>query len=151
MASLNHKNAHRIATAALASQDDGRVAEAISTLREASRRDPDNAPLIDLLGDLLVRTSDLSAAIDHYRRAADAYERDGHFNKAVAVWRKVLRVRPDLLDVHVWLADLYVRAGRKADAKRVYENMLADLQGSRLVAMPNIVTIIRNRLAQLEA
>lgn len=98
-----------------------------------------------------MRAGDVFAAVGYFRKAAEAFEREGYVERAVAIWKKVIRIRPELLDVHTWLAELYVRAGRLPDAKQVYEGMLSGLRQSRLLAKPNIVSIIEARLERLSS
>lgn len=150
MTSTRKRSVQRLAAEALSSQDEARVTEAVAALEDALALDPGDAKVADQLGDLQTRAGDPFAAVGYYRKAAEAYERDDQVDKAVAIWRKVIRTRPELLDVHVWLADLLVRSGRTADAKGVYERMLSGVEKSNLLAMPNIVAIIKQRMARLK-
>jgi tetratricopeptide (TPR) repeat protein len=82
----------------------------------------------------------------YHRKAADAHERDDRLDKAIAVWRKVSRQRPELIDVHAWLADLYARAGKLAQARRIYEELAAALLER---GQGNLAKIVSARLAAL--
>jgi tetratricopeptide (TPR) repeat protein len=150
MSAVRRGSARRVATDALSGRDDGRMLEAIETLEELRKRDPDDPALADRLGDLYMRVGLISTAVTHYRAAAGGYEQQKHVRKAAAVWKKVIRSRPELLDVHIWLAELHTRAGQVADAKHVYEALLTGVQKTTLLAMPNIVAIIRRHLAELD-
>lgn len=151
MTAVRKKSAQRVAAEALSANDETRVAEAIAALEEAHQHQPNDPKIADQLGDLQVRAGDVFAAVGWFRRAADAFERDGYVDRAVAVWKKVIRIRPELLDVHTWLAELYVRAGRIPDARQVYETMLSGLRQAKLLAKPSIIAIIETRLERLNA
>jgi predicted RNase H-like HicB family nuclease len=106
----------------------GRLDEAIELLKEVLEQDPGDAKTASRLGDLYASREDVLGAVEYFRRAADIYEREDHLGRAIAVWKKVLRRRPTLWDVYGWLADLYVRANRTPDARRLYRQVLPELE-----------------------
>ncbi|MCU0241293.1 MAG: tetratricopeptide repeat protein [Vicinamibacteria bacterium] len=138
----------RVAVAVSAAADAGRIDDAIAALEKVAAARPDDAATADRLGDLYARKGDVFAAISSYRKAAEAFECDGRPEKTMAVWRKLIRFQPELIDVHVWLADLYARIGRKADARSVYQNLIAALLARHQLTLASIVKV---KLSALEA
>src|SRR5262245_42947778 len=106
------KSVRQLTAEATAAANDGRTEDAIRDLAEILERHPGDPMVADRIGDLHARLRDVSAAVGYYRQAAEAFVADDRLDMAMAVWRKVLKIGPELVDVHVWLADLYVRTGR---------------------------------------
>lgn len=97
------------------------------------------------LGDLLVRTGDSEQAVYRYREAVTAYERVGLYKNAIAVGKKILRIRPETFDVHRMLGGLYFLEGLYTDALFFYMQFLSgpsadapavEEVGLRLLGMP---------------
>ncbi len=72
----------------------GAIERAIDETRRALAENPEDVRALLRLGDLLTRTGRIHEAAGPYWRAADLYERDGFFLKAVAVCRQILRMDP---------------------------------------------------------
>ncbi len=125
----------------------GRIDEAIELLEEVLEQDPDDAKTASRLGDLYASAEDVLAAVQYFRRAADIHEREDHLGRAIAIWKKVLRLRPDLWDVYGWLGDLYVRGNRAPDARRLYRGVLPELERRKHAGM---VRFFESRLEDLD-
>jgi tetratricopeptide (TPR) repeat protein len=68
------------------------------------------------IGDLLTRARRLDDAVLRYRDAVAAYERVGLYKNAIAICKKLLRVRPDAYDILRALGGLYALEGLHTDA-----------------------------------
>jgi tetratricopeptide (TPR) repeat protein len=68
------------------------------------------------IGDLLTRLRRLDDAVLRYRDAVAAYERVGLYKNAIAICKKLLRVRPDAYDILRALGGLYALEGLHTDA-----------------------------------
>ncbi len=81
---------------------------------------PDDRNALNALGDLCAKRGDAKKACDYYLRVGELYAKDGFTLKAIAVYKKAQRARPDLLGTYVDLADLYVQKGLIGEAKSNY-------------------------------
>ena len=80
------------------------------------------------LGDALAATGDKAGAADRYKRAATYYESVRHPVMAIALWSRIQRLFPTILDVRVKLAELHAQAGHLADARREYKSVIHTLR-----------------------
>lgn len=87
-------------------------------------------------GDLLVRTNRLDQAVERFRDAMSAYERVGLYRNAIAVGKKILRIRPSEYDVCRTLGGLYFMDSLFTDSLSYYQQYLAaapaDREGDRI-------------------
>src|SRR6185295_6181367 len=49
----------------------------------------------NILGDLYVRSGQIDKAVDQFTRVADGLNQDGFLPKAIALYKKVLKIKPD--------------------------------------------------------
>jgi tetratricopeptide (TPR) repeat protein len=82
------------------------------------------------LGDLYVRASQPQKAVAHYEQVADHLYTDGFFAKAAALYKKILKFKPDEESVQLHLADISAKQGLLADA-RAYFNAVAKRRKQR--------------------
>lgn len=61
------------------------------------------------------------AAVTELLSAARLYEENGSFDKAIAVLKKVLKLKPSLMDIHLRLGDLYAKEGKIPSAIEHYQ------------------------------
>jgi tetratricopeptide (TPR) repeat protein len=80
-----------------------------------------------LLADCLVRSGQKNAAIDRYLHVGEFYTQGRQPQKALAVYRQVLNLDPERLDVHLRCAGLFRELGQMPDAVLVYEKAGAAL------------------------
>jgi tetratricopeptide (TPR) repeat protein len=95
----------------------GRIDAAISEyvrIVEAQPRDWNSA---NALGDLYVRANQVEKGIAQYTRIADHLFEEGFYSKAAAVFKKILKIRPDDEHSLVQSGELAVKQGLLADAK----------------------------------
>lgn len=69
------------------------------------------------LGDLYVRASQLDQAAAQYQHIADHLFAEGFFPKAAALYKKILKIKPDEESVQLHLGEISARQGLLADAK----------------------------------
>lgn len=67
---------------------------AIKELQAQLSDNPEDLRSLLRLGDLFLRAGRVNDAVGCYWRAADVYERDGYFLKAVAVCKQIARADP---------------------------------------------------------
>jgi Flp pilus assembly protein TadD len=99
----------------------GRVDEAIGLLKRLVTDNPEDWNSINRLGDLYAKLNDVLAANEQYTKVANFYARTGAHLKAIAVWKKINKNDPTVLEPYLNLADLYSKQGLMVDAKAQYE------------------------------
>ncbi len=86
-----------------------------------------------MLADCLVRCGDRPGAIERYTRVAQYYGDAKEFNKALAVYRQVLNLDGQRLDIQVKVAALNLQVGQVPDGIALYERVAhAQLQLGRI-------------------
>jgi tetratricopeptide (TPR) repeat protein len=95
----------------------GRLDAAIAQYVRVVEEQPRDWNTANALGDLFVRAGQLERAAEQYSRIADHFTRDGFYSKAAALYKKILKIRPDDEGAQLQLADISARQGLMADAK----------------------------------
>lgn len=80
--------------------------KALAAVGEALKKNPQQFNLLLRQADILALVGDRSKAVGMYRNLAKRYARDGFYAKAIALYKKVLRLDPRQNDVHAELARL---------------------------------------------
>ena len=83
-------------------------------LVEASPRDWNTA---NLLGDLYVRAGRIDEAVGHYARIAEHLASEGFVSKATALYKKIVKIRPDDDAALLRTAELSASQGLTAEAR----------------------------------
>lgn len=96
--------------------------------------DPKDVRAWLMLADCLVRTGDRAGAITRYERVAGYYVEARETNKALAVYRQVLNLDPNRLDVQTKVAALHLAMGNVQDGVAVYERIAARHMQNKRVA-----------------
>ena len=95
---------------------DGAIAEYVRIVAEFPR-DWNTA---NALGDLYARGGQTEKAAEQYARIADHLMQDGFYSKAAALYKKLLKVRPDDENTQLQLAEISAKQGLLADAKSYF-------------------------------
>lgn len=95
----------------------GRLEAAIAEYVRVVEEQPRDWTTANALGDLLVRAGLLEKASEQYARIADHFCQEGFYPKAAALYKKILKLRPDDEAIQLQLAELSIRQGLLADAK----------------------------------
>jgi tetratricopeptide (TPR) repeat protein len=98
---------------------DAAIAE-YSRIVEAQPRDWNSA---NQLGDLFVRSKQVDKGIAQYTRIADQLAAEGFLPKAAALYKKILKFKPDEEPALLKSADVAARQGLLADAKAAYRTV----------------------------
>ena len=108
----------------------GRLDAAIREYARVVEAQPRDWNTANLLGDLHFRAGQVDESLAQYHRIADHLMREGFFAKATALYKKVLKIRPDEESTQLLLADLSTRQGLVAEAKR-YLTTVGDRRRAR--------------------
>jgi len=87
---------------------------------EAQPRDWNSA---NALGDLYVRANQLDKGLQQFTRIADHLAAEGFYPKAGAVFKKILKLKPDDEYALLQSGDLAARQGTLADAKQYFQTV----------------------------
>ncbi|MEZ4364953.1 MAG: tetratricopeptide repeat protein [Kofleriaceae bacterium] len=98
-------------------QHDKAVKEYLRVVQE----DPKDIRVWLKIGDLHVKRGSKQDATEVYLKVARVYAEQGFTDKAIAVFKQVLKIDPHLVDVNLRLAELYRQRGLLADAMQHFE------------------------------
>ncbi|HEX9186711.1 MAG TPA: tetratricopeptide repeat protein, partial [Vicinamibacteria bacterium] len=115
MAKINQVKARQDADAA---EKAGRFDKAVEVLSQVVKENPRDWNTVNRIGDLYAKLNNLKAANEQYVKVAKYFADDGFYLKAIAVWKKVLRNDPSMIEGNKELGELYARQGLVAEAKQ---------------------------------
>lgn len=103
----------------------GRIDSAIKEYRKVLDKHPNDVNTLNRLGDLYARVQRYDEAVKLFERIAGGYTDDGFFVKAIAIYKKIIKLDPTRLEIYERLADLYHKQGLINEARTQYQ-VLAD-------------------------
>ncbi len=89
----------------------GEYEKAIAEYKKVLELEPGNASTYNHIGDAYVKVNNVGEAVANYLEAANGYSNDALFNNAIAVCKKILRIKKDDADVYKTLGELYIQQG----------------------------------------
>jgi tetratricopeptide (TPR) repeat protein len=95
----------------------GRLDQAIAEYLRIVKEQPRDWSTVNAAGDLLVRAGQVESAIEHFARIADHFFDEGFLPRAAAVYKKILKLKPDAEHALLRSAEISERQGLVADAK----------------------------------
>jgi len=95
---------------------DAAIAEYVKVV-EAQPRDWNSA---NSLGDLYVRAKKIEKGLEQYTRIADHLAEEGFYSKALALFKKIIKLKPDDEYALLQSGDLAAKQGTLADAKKFF-------------------------------
>jgi tetratricopeptide (TPR) repeat protein len=98
----------------------GRLAQAAEEYHRLAELDPGDLTALNKAGDLYVRLGRNEEAIRLFLRIAEQYIDGGFLPKAIAIFKKILKLDPHRVETHVRLADLFGTQDLLADARAHY-------------------------------
>ncbi|MBA2339700.1 MAG: tetratricopeptide repeat protein [Pyrinomonadaceae bacterium] len=98
----------------------GKIPAAIGEYRRIVEDDRDDFAALNTLGDLYARTGKKTEAAESFTGVAEHYRTQGFALKAIAMFKKILRLNPDDSDVAAKLAALYEGQGLAVEARAQY-------------------------------
>ena len=118
----------------------GKVEAAIAEYVKIVGAQPRDWNSANTLGDLYVRTKAVDKGVEQYTRIADHLDEEGFYPKALALFKKILKLKPDHEYSMLKSGDLAAKMGILADAKQFYmqvaerRNKKGDRKGAAEVA-----------------
>jgi tetratricopeptide (TPR) repeat protein len=101
---------------------EGEIHGAIDQYRQILEADPTDLPALNTLGDLWIRAGKIDEALSCFTQVAETYVEDGFTSKAIAVFKKMLRLDPVRPYTALKLADLCLKEGLLAEARQRLED-----------------------------
>jgi tetratricopeptide (TPR) repeat protein len=98
----------------------GKIQAAIRDYSLIAENDPKDFNTLNMLGDLYVRVDAKSEAMQCFTRIAEHYNLQGFAHKAIAMYKKMLRLQPGSFEISAKLAPLYQTLGLFAEARSFY-------------------------------
>lgn len=98
----------------------GKIAEAIIEWKKLADLSPNDGAPYNAIGDLHLKKNASSDAIEAYFKAAAAFRAGGVALKAIAVFKKILKIDPNQLLAYKCLADLNAERGLTSNAVADY-------------------------------
>lgn len=111
----------------------GKIDEAIREFEDVVRGDPSDVRTLLKIGDLHAKIGNTDAATSTYQKVGEHYASDGFFLKAVAVFKQILKIDPNLMLVYLKLAELYKNLGLTSDAIKQYQVVARHYESQGLV------------------
>lgn len=98
----------------------GKLRAAISEYKRIVEADKTDFNTLNMLGDLYVKATETDEAVKCFTQVAEYYSKQGFAQKAIAIYNKISRLKPDLIEVSAKLAQLYQAKGSVAEARTHY-------------------------------
>ncbi len=95
----------------------GKINAAIKEYRQIIKHDPQDLTAVNMLGDLLARAGQKDDAISCFSQIAEHYREQEFRLKAIAMYRKIEKLKPRDLDTANKLGELYAAQGLIVDAR----------------------------------
>lgn len=95
----------------------GKIAQAIDEYLKILKENPKDWNLMIQIGDLYLKIAKNSDAIVMFQKVADHYYTDGFFLKAIAIYKRINKLDPTVIEICIRLSDLYLKQGLTMDAK----------------------------------
>jgi tetratricopeptide (TPR) repeat protein len=108
----------------------GKVDLAIAEYLRVVEEQPRDWNTANVLGDLYIRAGQIDKAVEQYTRIADSLAEEGFLPKAGALYKKILKIKPDHEHALIQGAEIASSQGLLADA-RSYLNTVAERRRSR--------------------
>jgi tetratricopeptide (TPR) repeat protein len=115
----------------------GKIRAAISEYKRVVENDPKDFGTLNILGDLYIKNSEQQEAVTCFAQVAEHYNTQGFSQKAIAIYNKISRLKPDSMEVSAKLAQLYKSKGSFAEARTHYTTLAEEYQrkGQKIEAL----------------
>lgn len=105
-----------------------KIRSAISEYERIVENDSKDFSTLNILGDLYVKNNETDKAVGCYTKVAEHFSKQGFAQKAIAIYNKISRLKPNSADVSEKLAKLYQMKGSVAEAKSHYVQLAEQYQ-----------------------
>jgi tetratricopeptide (TPR) repeat protein len=102
----------------------GKLEAAVAEYLRVVEDQPTDWNTANTLGDLYARTGQIDKAVEEFLKIADSLREEGQFVKAAAIYKKILKLKPDHERALLQAADLVASQGLFADARAYLNTVL---------------------------
>ncbi|HEX5411972.1 MAG TPA: tetratricopeptide repeat protein [Terriglobia bacterium] len=102
----------------------GKIAKAIKQYEWVVENEPSDLTLLNVIGDLYARENNAQEALKYFYNLADAYMREGYKLKAIAIYRKIVKLDQDRVEPLIRLAELSSAQGLAREAREHFKGAL---------------------------
>lgn len=115
----------------------GKIRAAISEYKKVVENDPKDFGTLNILGDLYLKNSEEQEAVGCFTQVAEHYNSQGFSQKAIAVYNKISRLKPQSMEISAKLAQLYQLKGSFSEARKHYTALAEHYQrqGQKIEAL----------------
>ena len=107
----------------------GKLQNAITEYEKILKADPKDLTVLNTVGDLYSRLGQSDLAVECFKNVGDAYATQGFTVKAIAMYKKLSKLKPSLECV-LRLAELYTQQGLFNDARSQYKQVAEEFGGT---------------------
>jgi pilus assembly protein FimV len=101
----------------------GAYDKAIKEYQKVLDADPKDVRILQKMGELYQKKNDNGQAAHYFTKVAESYSADGFFLKSVALYKQVLKLNPNLVDVNLKLAELHQQLGLMSEAMAYFQTV----------------------------
>jgi len=98
----------------------GQLDKAIAEYNKLIKETPGDANIHNIVGDLYLKRNDKENAIESYKKAAEIFNKNGFTLKSIALYKKVLNIIPDQVDIFILMGKLNAERGMLGNANESY-------------------------------
>ena len=106
----------------------GKLEEAITEYQKALTENAQDLNIINIIGDLYLKSGQKERAINEFKKIADFYEKRGLYNQSLAIYKKINRLDPNDMETSNKLADLCSNQGFFSEAREKYLSIAKNLR-----------------------
>jgi tetratricopeptide (TPR) repeat protein len=106
----------------------GSFEKALAMFQQAVKEDPKDTRTWLRMAEVHVRLGQNDKATEVYQKTVDLYVEQGFFQRAVAVYKNIIKLSPDFVDARLKLADVFRQLGLLSDAVQQLEQASALFQ-----------------------
>jgi tetratricopeptide (TPR) repeat protein len=125
----------------------GKTTRAIKQYEWIVEKDPSDLILLNVIGDLYAQEDRMPEALKYFYRLGEAYAREGYKVKAIAIYKKILKLDRGKVEPILRLAELNLAQGLAREAREQYRNAFEFFE--RRGQKDNALEILR-KLCQLD-
>ncbi|MDJ0836593.1 MAG: tetratricopeptide repeat protein [Acidobacteriota bacterium] len=107
--------------------------KALNELLKVVKVTPNDANLLNKVGDLYSKVGNTKSAIEYFTKVAESYQRGGFNLKAIALYKKIMRIDTSYMDARQRLVDLYIQQGHQSEAKGELRRMAEHYYNENLI------------------
>jgi tetratricopeptide (TPR) repeat protein len=99
----------------------GSFEKALAMFKEAVKEDPKDTRTWLRMAEVHVRLGQNDKATEVYQKTVDLYVEQGFFQRAVAVYKNIIKLSPDFIEARLKLAEVFRQLGLLSDAVQQFE------------------------------